>query len=68
MADDVVTCHIISSKEKRELSVLWVEIEAPNGSFLIGPGHSPLVSLLKVGGRLAYKTADSLEVEIDVFE
>ena len=67
MAQDSFTLKLIRPLDSREVSVVWVEAEAPNGSFLIGPGHGALFSLLKSGGRLSYKTTHNLEVEVDVY-
>lgn len=53
--EDVVTLEIIQRMELTSYRVEWVEVQTPNGSFLIGPGHSPLASLLRRRGTITYK-------------
>ena len=48
---------IISPTIKETLDVLWVEIESPNGSFLVGVDHCPLISLIKQKSTIFYKTS-----------
>ncbi len=48
---------IISPIAKESLNVLWVEIESPTGSFLVGIDHCPLISLIKQKSTIFYKTA-----------
>lgn len=64
---DNLELEIIKPTESKTVSVLWVEVEGLNGNFIVGPEHSPLISILKPKGRLIYKTIHNLEVEIDTF-
>jgi len=41
------TLEIVASTQSEIHSIEWVEIESPNGSFLVGPDHMPLISLIK---------------------
>ncbi len=56
MVQDVIELKIITPNESRFLKVDWIEIEGPNGGFLVGPGHEPLISIVKVKSKLSYKT------------
>jgi F0F1-type ATP synthase epsilon subunit len=47
--------EIISPTAKELLIVDWVEVQGISGSFLVGPDHSPLVSIVAKGGQLVYK-------------
>jgi F0F1-type ATP synthase epsilon subunit len=49
--------EIISPTQTKIVSVLWVEVEGENGSFVVGAHHSPLISLLKRNGTLRYRTS-----------
>jgi F0F1-type ATP synthase epsilon subunit len=57
MEEQFFNFQIISPTITETLSVEWIEVESPTGSFLIGPGHSPLVSIIKTKSRLTYKRA-----------
>jgi F0F1-type ATP synthase epsilon subunit len=59
--------EIIKPAESKRVSVLWLEVEGLTGSFVVGPDHVPLVSILKPKARLIYKTKENLEVEMDTF-
>jgi len=48
---------IITPTSSQTEKVLWVEIEGPTGSFVVGHDHSPLISLLKKQGSLTYHLA-----------
>lgn len=50
--------EIITPQITKTIMVEWVEIESPNGSFLVGPNHSPLVSLIKNQSTITYKQTD----------
>lgn len=59
------TLEIISPTSGQMLDVEWVEVEGVNGCFLVGPGHSPLISVMKKGNSLVYKkvgVGDSIEL------
>lgn len=47
--------EIISPTSSQNVQVEWIEVEGVNGCFLVGPWHSPLVSVLKKGNSLIYK-------------
>lgn len=64
--EQVLELEIVRPLSSKRLSVLWIEVEAQLGSFVVGPFHCPLVSLLKAGGRLIYKTPQHLEIEMEV--
>ena len=51
----LVTLSIITPTASQQHNVEWLEITSPNGSFFIGPNHSPLVSLLKPASNIIYK-------------
>jgi len=68
MNTDVFELEIISKTETKKVSVFWVEIESPNGNFVVGPDHIPLVSLLKDRGKLTYKEYNGGEHSIDTYQ
>jgi F0F1-type ATP synthase epsilon subunit len=47
--------EIISPTTKEMFIVDWVEVQGISGSFLVGPDHSPLVSIVAKGCQLVYK-------------
>jgi F0F1-type ATP synthase epsilon subunit len=51
-----------------KITVEWVEIESPTGSFLIGAGHSPLVSIIKNKGSIIYKKPHEEPIQMHVSE
>lgn len=56
MQHDVIELKIVTPLSSTFVKVDWLEIESPNGTFLVGPGHEPLISIIKKKGRLSYKT------------
>ena len=60
------TLEIISPIDLKELSIEWVEVESPTGSFVVGAGHSPIISVLKKRGFLTYKPRGKEEVKIEI--
>jgi len=51
------------SEEKKAID--WVSLECPGGSFVVGPGHRPLVNMLSGSGVVTYKVGgleDTIEV------
>ena len=50
-----------------EVMVDWVSIQSPNGSFVIGAGHRPMLSLVKSGESVLYRAAGT-EKSIEVAE
>lgn len=59
--------EIVKQNESKKISVLWVEVESPTGNFVVGPNHSPLVSLLKYRGILKYQEYNGPEASIDTY-
>jgi len=53
--------------KQKKIPVLWIEVESPNGNFVVGPDHCPLFSLLKDRGKLTYKEQSGKEVTIDTY-
>ncbi len=62
--DAFIELQIIRSSSKETVNVEWIEIESPSGNFVVGPGHLPLISILKKKGRVIYKKADSDKLKI----
>lgn len=48
-----------------EISISWVTLVASQGSFLVGPGHVPMVVVLRPESALVYK-ADGSEKTVEV--
>jgi len=59
--------EIIRPESSQKIQVRWIDVEGENGNFVVGPGHSPLASILKPKGRLVYETTSNLKVDMDVF-
>jgi F0F1-type ATP synthase epsilon subunit len=58
----------IISPDKSEIFIVeWIKIESPTGNFIVGPDHSPLVSLLKNRGKITYKEENKKETIIDSY-
>jgi F0F1-type ATP synthase epsilon subunit len=55
MGSEYFVLEIISPTNNQRLSVEWVEIESPTGSFFVGPHHMPLVSIIKKKSPFLYK-------------
>jgi F0F1-type ATP synthase epsilon subunit len=66
MENRYFTLEIISPTDLKELTIEWVEIESPTGSFVVGPSHSPIISTLKKRGFLTYKPKDQEPIKIEV--
>lgn len=67
MTTDAFELEIVFKTESKKVTVLWIEIESPNGDFLVGPDHSPLVSLLKKPGKMRFQEFNGPERSYDVF-
>jgi F0F1-type ATP synthase epsilon subunit len=67
MAVDAFELEIVSKTESKKVTVLWIEVESPNGDFLVGPDHAPLVSVLKKPGKLKFQEFNGPERSFDVF-
>jgi F0F1-type ATP synthase epsilon subunit len=60
--------ELIRTGSNKIFKVEWVEVQSPTGDFVVGPGHSPLVSTLKDRGKLKYKDFDSKNVtQVDTY-
>lgn len=46
---------IISSTDHESLVVEWIDVQGVGSNFLVGPDHSPLVSVVAKGGKVSYK-------------
>lgn len=59
--------EIIGPSSAKKVSIKWVEVESPTGSFLVGPGHISLVSTIKKKSLLVYqlKEAEVVTLEVD---
>jgi len=55
MHENYFDLEIISPTGSQLVQVEWVEVEGLKGCFLVGPGHSPLISVMKKGNSLLYK-------------
>ncbi|MCF7799886.1 hypothetical protein K9L05_00400 [Candidatus Babeliales bacterium] len=59
--------ELVGFSYKNKLEVEWIEVQSPNGNFVVGPDHSPIISLLKERSKLIYKKINSNEQEIDIY-
>ena len=67
MEEALLFLEIISANKNEKFEVHWVEIESPSGSFLVGPNHSPLISIIKNNNIFVYKKSDGKEVSINIY-
>ena len=63
---DKLELEIVTQTESKKISIEWVEVESPTGNFVVGPDHTPLVSLLKHKGKLTYQI-DGRTESIDTY-
>ena len=61
MATQQFELEIITPEYTKKYPIEWVQIESPTGSFFVGPGHSPLVSIIKTQSTIAYKPQNEAE-------
>ncbi len=47
--------HIISSFEKKEFTISWLELNTPVGNFVIQPGHVPTVLTLSKNKPIVFE-------------
>lgn len=57
---------IITPTSSQEAMIEWIEIESPTGSFLVGPNHSHLISIIKNKSSIIYKQVDGNVSSYDV--
>lgn len=55
--ESFIELQLIRPTSKEVLNIEWIEVESPNGNFVVGPGHLPLISILKERGRIIYQKA-----------
>lgn len=48
------TLSIQQPFKQESISVKWVSITSPSGSFVVGPGHRPLVSAVEPESTVVY--------------
>jgi len=58
--------EIIHPTKTELISVMWIEIESMEGSFTVGPDHSPLVAVLKPEGQIKYSTLGGTITDITI--
>ncbi|KKQ10504.1 MAG: hypothetical protein US22_C0061G0004 [candidate division TM6 bacterium GW2011_GWF2_36_6] len=46
---------IISPTGSEYLTIDWIDVQGLRSNFVIGPDHSPLISIVGKGGKLIYK-------------
>lgn len=60
--------EIIRPTSKQVEIVEWVDVQTPNGNFVVGPKHTFLVSLVKERSKFIYKKVESLKTDsFDVY-
>ncbi len=65
MENTTLNLEIIAPDTSEKFSIEWVEIESPTGSFLVGPDHSPLISMIKQKSIIIYKKEKGEKVSLD---
>lgn len=51
----------------QEIMVDWVSVKSPNGNFVVGAGHRPMLSLVCEGESVVYRAAGT-EKAIEIAE
>lgn len=59
--------EIIYPTQSKKMLVGWVHVDGEGASFLVGPNHLPLISILRHGGVARYKLEGGQEHEINLF-
>lgn len=54
---------IITPTKKQEYSISWLEVPSTKGSFVIEPGHAPVISQLSPGKELRFALKDTEKIE-----
>lgn len=67
MKNDAFELEIIHPTKSEKKTVAWVEVESPTGNFVVGPNHSPLISILKPRGKLTYQVFEGTEASMDIY-
>ena len=67
MTHKLFNLEIVTPHSSEHVKIYWIEIESPTGSFLVGPNHTPLVSIIKKKSKLLYKAHDDKEYAIDAY-
>ncbi|MBT4595107.1 hypothetical protein HOD08_04505 [bacterium] len=49
------TAKFLSGEGETAVNVHWIEIQTPSGSVVIGPDHTPYVSLVKPESQVTYE-------------
>lgn len=62
-----ITLRIQRPFSQKELSVDWVHVQSPTGSFIVGPGHRTLISAVSASSSVTYKSGGS-EQSLEVGE
>jgi len=57
--------HIQRPFVQQEITVEWVSVQSPTGSFVVGPGHRPLLSLVSMGKSIVYHIS-GVDHEVEV--
>ena len=67
MNTDTFELEIFYPTKSEKYLIMWVNIQSPNGNFVVGPDHSQLVSLLKDRGKITFKDLDGIEHVVDSY-
>jgi F0F1-type ATP synthase epsilon subunit len=63
MTTPFFTLEIITPTQRQVHTVEWIEVESPTGSFLVGPDHRRLISIIKNKSTLRYKKTNAEECD-----
>ena len=61
-----ITIEVFEASSHRSVQAEWLDVFTPTGELTVGPGHSPVVSLLSPGSVATYKSAQGGMVDIQV--
>ena len=66
MAELCIELTIVSSQLEELISVEWIAIEGPNGSFVLLPDHIATISVLQEQGTVKYKKLNDASISIAI--
>jgi F0F1-type ATP synthase epsilon subunit len=53
-----ISIETFSHSSSGKITAAWVEIDSPSGHFVVGPGHTETISLIRPGSTIVYQAPD----------
>ena len=57
----MIELTLLSLNKKKEVTVAWIELNTPDGNFVVQPGYTPAVFLVSAGAEFIYKLKNGKE-------